>query len=59
MTGYVRWNDIRAEHVERAGGEEAVAAGKEELLAEIVGHQLPSTASPQAYAQLRRQARCR
>jgi DNA-binding XRE family transcriptional regulator len=40
MTGYVRWNDIRAEHVERAGGEEAVAAGKEELLAEVVGHRL-------------------
>ena len=40
MTGYVRWNDIRAEHVERAGGEEAVASGKEELLAEVVGHRL-------------------
>ncbi|WP_207757278.1 hypothetical protein [Nonomuraea cypriaca] len=31
MAGYVRWKDIRAEHVSRAGGEEAVAAGKDRL----------------------------
>ncbi|KWV30726.1 helix-turn-helix domain-containing protein [Micromonospora rifamycinica] len=36
----MRWNDIRAEHVERAGGEGAVEAGKRELLAEVVGHRL-------------------
>ena len=35
MSGYSRWRDIREEFVERAGGEEAVAAGKEEPLAEI------------------------
>ena len=40
MSGYVRWNDIRAEHVERAGGEQAVEAGKQELLATVVGHRL-------------------
>jgi DNA-binding XRE family transcriptional regulator len=40
MTGYVRWRDIRTEHVERAGGEEAVEAGKQELLAKVVGHRL-------------------
>lgn len=40
MNSYVRWSDIRAEHVERAGGEEAVDAGKQELLAEVVGHRL-------------------
>ncbi|WP_073949524.1 MULTISPECIES: helix-turn-helix domain-containing protein [Streptomyces] len=40
MTGYTRWKDIRAEHVERAGGEEAVAEGKRELLAEVLGHRL-------------------
>ncbi|MEU6110430.1 hypothetical protein ABZ853_18755 [Streptomyces albidoflavus] len=34
MTSYTRWQDIRAGHVARAGGEEAVQAGKEELLAE-------------------------
>ncbi|WP_284747615.1 hypothetical protein [Amycolatopsis sp. RTGN1] len=33
MTGYTRWKDVRATHVERAGGEEAVEAGKQELLA--------------------------
>jgi hypothetical protein len=32
MSGYTRWQDVRAEYVERAGGEEAVEAGKQELL---------------------------
>jgi DNA-binding XRE family transcriptional regulator len=40
MTGYTRWKDVRAEHVARAGGEEAVAAGKQELLNELIGHRL-------------------
>jgi len=37
---YARWKDIRAEHVERAGGEEVVEAGKQELLAKVQGHRL-------------------
>ena len=37
VTGYARWKDIRAEHVERAGGEEVVEAGKQELLAKVPG----------------------
>ena len=40
MSSHVAWNNIRAEHVERAGGEEAVAAGKNQLLAEVTGHRL-------------------
>jgi DNA-binding XRE family transcriptional regulator len=40
MSSYVRWNDIRAAHVERAGGEQAVETGKQELLAAVVGHRL-------------------
>ncbi|PRY12815.1 helix-turn-helix domain-containing protein [Pseudosporangium ferrugineum] len=40
MSSYTRWSDIRSEHVERAGGEEAVEAGKQELLATVVGHRL-------------------
>lgn len=40
MSGYVRWKDIRAQHVERAGGEAAVAEGKLELLSEVLGHRL-------------------
>lgn len=40
MSSYTRWGDIRREHVERAGGEEAVEAGKQELLATVVGHRL-------------------
>jgi len=40
MSGHVRWSDIRAEYVARAGGEEAVEAGKQELLAVVIGHRL-------------------
>jgi len=40
VTKYARWKDIRAEHVERAGGEEVVEAGKQELLAKVQGHRL-------------------
>jgi len=40
MTNHVPWNDIRTEHVERAGGEATVEAGKRELLAEVIGHRL-------------------
>ena len=36
----MRWKDVRAEYVERAGGERAVEAGKQELLATAVGHRL-------------------
>jgi hypothetical protein len=40
MNSYVRWTDIRAAHVEHAGGEQVVEAAKEELLATVVGHRL-------------------
>ncbi|GAA3792353.1 hypothetical protein GCM10022206_35060 [Streptomyces chiangmaiensis] len=40
MTGCTRWKDIRAEHVERAGGEAAVVEGKRELSAEVLGHRV-------------------
>ncbi len=40
MTGYSRWKDIRAGYVERAAGEQAVEAGKQELLAGVLGHRL-------------------
>lgn len=40
MTSYTRWTDVRSAHVERAGGEDAVRAGKEELLAPVRGHRL-------------------
>jgi len=36
----MRWRDIRADHVEHAGGEPAVQAAKDELLAEMIGHRL-------------------
>lgn len=40
MSDYSRWQDIRGDHVARAGGEGAVDAGKQELLAEVIGHRL-------------------
>lgn len=40
MTSYKRWRDVRAAQVERAGGEEAVENGKQELLATVQGHRL-------------------
>src|SRR3954466_11379716 len=40
MSGHVRWSDVRAEHVARAGGEDAVETVKRELLAEVTGHRL-------------------
>ncbi|WP_433495031.1 helix-turn-helix domain-containing protein [Micromonospora sp. CA-248089] len=40
MSDYSRWQDIRADHVSRAGGEGAVDAGKQELLAHVIGHRL-------------------
>jgi DNA-binding XRE family transcriptional regulator len=52
MTSYSRWSDIRAEYVERAGGEEAVAAGKQELLAEVTGHRLAEARKRRGLTQL-------
>jgi hypothetical protein len=43
---YARWSDIRAEQVGRAGGEAAVEEGKQELLAQIVGHRSWATGLP-------------
>jgi hypothetical protein len=40
MSGYTSWKEISAEHVARAGGEDAVAAGKQELLNEVLGRRL-------------------
>lgn len=51
MSSYVRWKDIRAEHVQRAGGEEAVEAGKQELLAQIVGHRLAEVRRARGFTQ--------
>ncbi|SRR6266487_521875 len=40
MSGYVRWQDIRDRHVARAGGEDSVEVGKQELLARVQGRRL-------------------
>ena len=42
------WTDIRAEHVERAGGEAAVEAGKRKLVAEVIGTASPRSSGPRA-----------
>ena len=51
MSGHVRWADIRAEYVQRAGGEAAVEAGKEELLAQVVGHRLAEVRRSRGFTQ--------
>ncbi|MFG1882765.1 helix-turn-helix domain-containing protein [Micromonospora sp. NPDC049102] len=51
MTGHVRWSDIRSEYVQRAGGEEAVEAGKQELLAQVVGHRLAEVRRARGFTQ--------
>jgi DNA-binding XRE family transcriptional regulator len=40
VNGYTRWSEIRGEHVERAGGEDVVAAGRQELMAQVIGRRL-------------------
>lgn len=40
MSTHVAWTDIGAEHVERAGGEAAGTAGKQALLADVLGQRL-------------------
>jgi DNA-binding XRE family transcriptional regulator len=52
MSSYVTWKDIRAEHVQRAGGEAAVDAGKAELLAQVVGHRLAEVRRARGFTQL-------
>ena len=48
MSSQVAWNDIRAAHDARAGGEEAVEAGQRELLAEVSDTASPRSAAPAA-----------
>jgi DNA-binding XRE family transcriptional regulator len=40
VSSYVSWKDIRSQQVERAGGEAAVDAGKEEFLSTVIGRRL-------------------
>ena len=40
MSSHLAWNDVRAEHLACPGGEDAVATGKREMLAEVIGHRL-------------------
>ena len=40
MNGYSRWSEIRSEQVDRAGGEEAVATGRQGLMAHVIGRRL-------------------
>jgi predicted XRE-type DNA-binding protein len=51
MSSYVRWSDIRADQVERAGGTQTVGEGKQELLATVVGHRLAEVHNTQGLTQ--------
>jgi hypothetical protein len=44
MSGFVRWSEIRDDHVARAGGEDAVRAAAERLLAEAASDDVPDEA---------------
>ena len=50
MTGYSRWQDLRAAYVARLGGEDAVAAGKPKLLAELAERRTVESRGPGAQA---------
>ena len=51
MSGHVRWADVRAELVERAGGEDAVEESRQELLAQVVGHRLAQLLRARGFTQ--------
>jgi DNA-binding XRE family transcriptional regulator len=51
MTSYTRWKDVRSTHVERAGGEEAVRVGKDELLAPVRGRRLAEIRRSRGFTQ--------
>jgi DNA-binding XRE family transcriptional regulator len=51
MSGHVRWADVRAELVEQAGGEDAVEASRQELLAQVVGHRLAQLRRARGFTQ--------
>ncbi|WP_230418642.1 helix-turn-helix domain-containing protein [Catenulispora pinistramenti] len=40
MANHVKWSDIRAEFIERAGGEEVAAERRAKLRAEMMGYRL-------------------
>ena len=46
VNGYPRWSEIRGELVERAGGEDVVAAGRQELMAQVIGRRLAELRRP-------------
>jgi DNA-binding XRE family transcriptional regulator len=52
MSGQVRWRDIRADQVASVGGEEAVLAAKDELLAEMIGYRLAEVRKARGLTQL-------
>jgi len=52
VSSYVRWQDIRAGFVEKAGGEEAFEAGKRELMATVIGHRLAEIRKGRGMTQL-------
>ena len=51
MSGHVRWTDVRAELVEGAGGEDAIEASGQELLAQVVGHRLAQLRRARGFTQ--------
>jgi DNA-binding XRE family transcriptional regulator len=51
MSSHVTWSQIRADRVARAGGEESVAAAKDELTAQVVGYKLAEVRRARGFTQ--------
>jgi DNA-binding XRE family transcriptional regulator len=51
MNSHVTWSKVRADRVARAGGEEAVAAAKDEFTAQVVGHRLAEVRRARGFTQ--------
>jgi hypothetical protein len=51
MAKYKLWSELRAEHVERAGGEQAVEQGKQKLRADLAASRLPEAPESESGSQ--------
>ncbi|MBK6872824.1 MAG: helix-turn-helix transcriptional regulator [Kineosporiaceae bacterium] len=52
MSGRVRWSEVREEFVEQAGGPAAFEAGKQELVAQVIGARLAQLRRSRGLTQL-------
>jgi len=51
MSGHVRWAEVRAGFIAEAGGREAYEAGKQELMAQVIGARLAELRKTRGFTQ--------